>query len=117
MAAWWITTYEHAKKYDLPTDVKNFYGVLLEQLDREGQAAQRRMKLGDIIVKVDNVVVNSQAAFEEELSFHNPGDKISFTYQRDGKQHTANITPREFQRHNRVDQAQDLRRRNDRVHN
>jgi serine protease Do len=84
--------HEHAKKYDLPTDVKNFYGVLLEQLDREGPAAQAGMKLADIIIKVNNIEVNSQAAFEEELSFHNPGEKISFTYLRDGKQHTANLT-------------------------
>jgi S1-C subfamily serine protease len=84
--------YEHAKKYDLPTDVKNFYGVLLEQLDREGQAAQAGMKLGDIIIKVNNIEVNSQSAFEEELSFHNPGEKLTFTYLRNGKQNTANIT-------------------------
>lgn len=84
--------YEHAKKYDLPTNVKNFYGVLLEQLDRESPAAQAGMKVGDVIIKVNNIEVNSQATFEEELSFHNPGDKISFTYLRDGKQYTANVT-------------------------
>lgn len=84
--------YEHAKKYDLPTTVKNFNGVLLEQLDREGPAAQSGLKLGDIIIKVDNAEVNSQSAFEEELSYHNPGDKITFTYIRDGKQNTATLT-------------------------
>jgi serine protease Do len=84
--------YEHAKKYDLPTDIKNFYGVLVEQLDREGPAAQAGMKPGDIIVRVNNVEVNSQSAFEEELSFHNPGEKITFTYLRDGKQNTVNLT-------------------------
>jgi C-terminal processing protease CtpA/Prc len=84
--------YEHAKKYDLSTTVKNFNGVLLEQLDREGPASQAGLKLGDIIVKVDNAEVNSQSAFEEELSYHNPGDKVTFTYIRDGKQVNASLT-------------------------
>jgi serine protease Do len=84
--------FEHAKKYDLPTTVKNFSGVLLEQLDREGPAAQAGLKLGDIIVKVDNAEVNSQSAFEEELSYHNPGDKVTFTYVRNGKQSTVSLT-------------------------
>ena len=84
--------FEHAKKYDLSTTVKNFNGVLLEQLDREGPAAQAGLKLGDIIVKVDNAEVNSQSAFEEELSYHNPGDKVTFTYIRDGKQVNVSLT-------------------------
>jgi serine protease Do len=83
--------YEHAKKYDLPTEV-NFNGVLLEQLDKDGPAANAGMKLGDIIIKVNDLVVNSQSAFEEELSYHNPGDKITFTYLRDGKEKQASLT-------------------------
>ncbi|RAV98445.1 serine protease [Pseudochryseolinea flava] len=83
--------FEHAKKYDLPTDV-SFNGVLLEQIDRDGQAASAGMKLGDIIIKVNDVVVNSQSAFEEEMSYKNPGDKITFTYLREGKEKIADIT-------------------------
>ncbi|HYG20344.1 MAG TPA: trypsin-like peptidase domain-containing protein [Ohtaekwangia sp.] len=83
--------FEHAKKYDLPTDVTVFNGVLLEQLDREGPAAQAGLKLGDIITRIDNVEVNSQSAFEEELSYHNPGDKITITYLRNGKSHTTSL--------------------------
>ncbi|HEY3404218.1 MAG TPA: trypsin-like peptidase domain-containing protein [Ohtaekwangia sp.] len=84
--------YENAKKYDLSTDVKNYTGVLLEQLDKEGPAIQAGMKLGDIITKVNNVFVNSQSEFEEELSYRYPGDKITLTYQREGKTITANLT-------------------------
>ena len=84
--------YEHAKKYDLDITVKNFNGVLLEQIDKEGPAVQAGLKLGDIITKVDNVTVNSQSAFEEELSYHNPGDKIAITYLRDSKQGTTTLT-------------------------
>ncbi|HEY9045220.1 MAG TPA: trypsin-like peptidase domain-containing protein [Ohtaekwangia sp.] len=84
--------YENAKKYDLPTNVKSFNGVLLEQLDRDGTAMQAGLKLGDVITKINNVDVNSQSEFEEELSYHNPGDKITFTYYREGKPGTVTLT-------------------------
>lgn len=84
--------YEHAKKYDLDVNVKNFNGVLLEQLEKEGPAIQAGLKLGDIIVKVNGININSQAEFEEALSYQNPGDKVTFTYVRDKKQFTATIT-------------------------
>ncbi|MBT1703889.1 S1C family serine protease [Chryseosolibacter indicus] len=84
--------YESAKKYDLNTDVKKFNGVLLERLDKEGPALKAGLKLGDIIVKVNDLDINTQSAFEEELSYHYPGDKISVTYIRNGKTSTTNVT-------------------------
>lgn len=84
--------YQSAKKYDLKTDVKNFNGVLLERLEREGPAMQAGLQLGDIITKVNDVDANSQSAFEEEISYHYPGDKVSVTYVRDGKTKTATVT-------------------------
>src|SRR5688572_18438780 len=57
--------YATAKKYDLNTSVKNFSGVLLEQLDREGPAIDAGLKLGDVITKVNGVDVNTQSEFEE----------------------------------------------------
>ena len=77
--------YENAKKYDLDTKVKNFNGVLLESIERNGPAIDAGLKPGDIIVKINNIDINSQSAFEEELSYHYPGDKISITYLRDSK--------------------------------
>jgi serine protease Do len=50
------------------------------------------LKAGDIITKVNDVVVNSVSAFEEEISYRYPGDKITLTYVRGGKSNTANIT-------------------------
>lgn len=84
--------YEAAKKYDLNTKVKSYNGVLLETLERNGPAMEAGLKLGDVIIKVNDVVVNTQSAFEEELSYRYPGDKITITYLRDGKQSAANIT-------------------------
>ena len=84
--------YENAKKYELNTNVKNFTGVLLEKLDKEGPAIQAGLKLGDVITRVNNVDINSQSAFEEELSYRYPGDKVSVSYVRDNKTGTATVT-------------------------
>jgi serine protease Do len=84
--------YENAKKYNLKTDVKSFSGVLLESVDRDGPAFAEGMKPGDVIIKINNTIVNTQSEFEEEVSYHNPGNKISLTYLRDGKQQTASLT-------------------------
>lgn len=84
--------YENAKKYDLNTNVKLFSGVLLESVEKNGPAATAGMKPGDIIVRLNNVETNTQSAFEEELSYHYPGDKLSLSYIRDGKTQNTSIT-------------------------
>lgn len=84
--------YENAKKYDLDTDVKKFSGVLLESVDRNGPIGEAGLRPGDIIIKFNNVPVNTQSEFEEELSFYSPGNKISITYLRNGKERTSSLT-------------------------
>lgn len=84
--------YENAKKYDLKTDVKSFSGVLLESVDKSGPAYEAGMKPGDIITQINSTAVNSQSEFEEELSYLNPGNKITLSYLRDGKVFTAAFT-------------------------
>lgn len=84
--------YENARKYDLDTKVRNFNGVLLESVERNGPANSAGLKPGDIIVKVNNVDVNSQSTFEEELSYRYPGDKVNISYQRGGKVNTTSLT-------------------------
>lgn len=81
--------YQYARKYKL--DVLDFNGVFLESVDENGPAAQAGLKAGDIITKVNDVVVNSVSAFEEEISYRYPGDKIAVTYTRGGKTHTATL--------------------------
>jgi S1-C subfamily serine protease len=84
--------FANAKKYDLDTRIENYRGVLLETLDREGPAIQAGLKPGDVIIKINGVDVNSQSAFEEEISYRYPGDKISITYLRDNKTSTTSLT-------------------------
>jgi serine protease Do len=84
--------YATAVKYDLDTKAKSYNGVLLERLDKDGPAFAAGLKLGDIITKVNGVDINTQSAFEEELSYRYPGDKIAITYLRDGKTGNVNLT-------------------------
>ena len=84
--------YATAKKYDLDTNVKNYTGVLVERIEKSGPAIDAGLKLGDIITKVNGMDINSQSAFEEELSYHYPGDKITISYLREGKPGNASVT-------------------------
>lgn len=84
--------YATAKKYDLDTEVKQFNGVVLEKMEREGPAANAGLKPGDIISKINGAEVNSKSAFEEALAYLYPGDKITITYARGKKPETVTIT-------------------------
>jgi len=83
--------YENAKKYDLDTNVKNYNGVLLESVEKNGPAIDAGLEPGDIIVKINDEQINSQSAFEEELSYHYPGDKVALTYLRGTKSLTTSL--------------------------
>lgn len=84
--------YETAKKYDLDVNAKTYSGVLLESLERSGPAIEAGLKLGDVITKVNGVEINSQSAFEEELSYRYPGDKITISYVRENKPGSVTVT-------------------------
>lgn len=83
--------YQYARKYNLG-EVLDFNGVFLESVETKGPAAQAGLKAGDIITKINEVVVNSVSAFEEEISYRYPGDKITITYVRGGKTFTTTFT-------------------------
>ncbi len=84
--------FQNAKKYKLNTNVKSFNGVLLERVEEVGPASEAGLKPGDIITKINSIEINSTSAFEEELSYRYPGDKITITYLRDNKLTNATIT-------------------------
>ncbi len=84
--------FQNAKKYGLDANVKEFKGVLLGDVAQEGAADKAGLQEGDIITKFNDMEVNSESAFEEELSYRYPGDKVSITYWHEGKPVTANVT-------------------------
>ncbi len=81
-----------AKRLNLDIDLKNFRGVLIAYLQKDGAAAKAGLKEGDIITHIDNEEINSRSAFEEELSYRSPGDIITVTYQRNKQENKARVT-------------------------
>lgn len=84
--------FQNATKYSLSTDVKLYKGVLLEETEKVGAAKTAGLKRGDIITRINDVDINSVSAFEEELAYRNPGDKVTMTYLRDNTIGIASVT-------------------------
>ncbi|MEU0189761.1 trypsin-like peptidase domain-containing protein [Streptomyces afghaniensis] len=57
-----------------------------------GPAAKAGLKPGDVITKLDDRVIDSGPTLIGEIWTHKPGDKVTITYERGGKQHTAEVT-------------------------
>jgi putative serine protease PepD len=57
-----------------------------------GPAAKAGLKPGDVITKLDDTPIDSGPTLIGEIWTHRPGDKVTLTYTRDGKTHTADVT-------------------------
>ncbi|MEU3751823.1 trypsin-like peptidase domain-containing protein [Streptomyces olivoreticuli] len=57
-----------------------------------GPADKAGLKAGDVITKLDDTAIDSGATLISEIWTHRPGDKVTVTYTRDGKQSTTEIT-------------------------
>jgi serine protease Do len=60
-------------------------GVLVDSVNRESAAREAGVEKGDVIVKVGSTRVTSVAELQEQIARHRPGDKVSLTLNREGK--------------------------------
>ena len=72
--------------------LKDFNGVVLNQISKEGAAEKAGLKTGDVILKINNLPVDSKSHFDEAISYQSPGDKIKILYTREGKVNEAYVT-------------------------
>lgn len=89
-----VTDYdeETANRLDIQVNnQKNISGVILTYVQEDGAAYKDGLREDDIIIKIDQQTINSRSEFEEELSYHSPGDKIEVSFIRDSKVKTTNI--------------------------
>jgi serine protease Do len=81
---------DEQKKKEGIIDVDN--GVFIMDVSEDGSAKGAGLKKGDILTKVNGVAVTSGPEMVEQVARYKPGDKISVTYLRNGKENTVNIT-------------------------
>jgi serine protease Do len=67
-------------------------GIYVEDVVSGGSAEQGGVKKGDVLLSVNDMPVNSKSELLEFIGQHNPGDKITITVQRDGKELTLPVT-------------------------
>lgn len=69
-------------------------GIYVAEVVERGSAAEAGIKAGDIITAVDGSPTHTGAQLQELLARHRPGDTVTLTYLRDGKERSAKVTLR-----------------------
>jgi serine protease Do len=69
-------------------------GAEIQSITKESAAEKAGLKKGDIITKIDDKKIESSDDVTESIRNHKPGEKVSITYLRDGKEQktTAELT-------------------------
>ncbi|MEV0255279.1 trypsin-like peptidase domain-containing protein [Streptomyces sp. NPDC050732] len=63
-----------------------------EPITPNGPADKAGLKPGDVITKLDDTVIDSGPTLIGQIWTHKPGDTVKLTYERDGKEHTVDVT-------------------------
>ncbi|GAA0659017.1 trypsin-like peptidase domain-containing protein [Streptomyces thermocarboxydovorans] len=63
-----------------------------EAVDPGGPADKAGLQPGDVITKLDDRVIDSGPTLIGEIWTHKPGDRVTITYERDGKERTTELT-------------------------
>ncbi|NCI49753.1 PDZ domain-containing protein [Sediminibacterium roseum] len=80
------------QKKELGAGYKEGEGVYVTDVPADGAAAIAGLKKGDIVTKINGVTVTSGPELQEQVTRYKPGDKISLTYNRSGKENTVTLT-------------------------
>jgi len=73
-------------------EVDDFAGVAVTAVQPNWAGDKAGIQKGDVILKINGNPVNARSEFEEALSYHSPGDKITVTYKRDKKLYERQTT-------------------------
>ncbi len=76
-------TPELAKSFNLAST----NGVLITAVNRSGPAYMAGIKPGDVLLKVDSIVVESSLQVMNQITMTAPGDSITMEIQRDGQRY------------------------------
>jgi serine protease Do len=81
-------TEEERKEYGL----RDGEGVVVTDAPAGGAANAAGIKKGDIVTKINGVTVTTGPEMVEQVTRYKPGDKVTVTFLRDGKENTATLT-------------------------
>ncbi len=71
---------------------KEGLGVFVREVSKDGAAANSGILAGDYITKINGIKVTSGSEMVEQIAGYKPGDKITLSYLRNGKESNSNIT-------------------------
>ncbi len=77
---------------EIGTTYKEGEGVFITDVTTGGAAAAAGLKKGDLVTKVNGTPVSGGPELQEQVSRYKPGDKVTLTYIRSGKENTVNLT-------------------------
>lgn len=69
-------------------------GVYVDKLMENGAAQLAGLKVGDVIISIDKIEVNSSPDLQSVIGTHRPGDKVDIAYLRQGKKLSTKATLR-----------------------
>ncbi len=93
---------EIAEKYNLD----KIEGILIIGVSKEGAAKYAGIKEGDVILKINNIKVNSTAELTEQIGKHSPGEKIYVTIKRDNKRKQFDVLLRNMHGNTKIVKAE-----------
>lgn len=73
-------------------DLNSLKGAYIASVNNASGADDAGLKEGDVITSVNGVSVNSVAQLQEQISRYRPGDKVSITYSRNGRDYVEMVT-------------------------
>ena len=82
------TTTENRAMLGVTTE-KADKGVEIQSISKESAAEKAGLKLGDVISKIDDQKIEDPDDLSKAIRAHKPGEKVSVTYLRDGKEQKA----------------------------
>ena len=96
------------KEKDKEVDLGTMEGIYVAKVVEDGAAEAAGLKEGDVITAVDGQKVTKFGELQGILAKKRPGDKVSLTYLRNKKSHTATVTLKNEQGNTKVVKNADL---------
>jgi len=66
-------------------------GVLIHRVNGTNNAASDKLEAGDVIIKINDIIVKNRTIYDEQLAYLRPGDKVDLEIVRDGSKKNVSI--------------------------